>query len=176
MGLLFLLGTYYIQEESIREIRKEKNGTILSHRGFPAGQPYNRTLNSAIIRIKDLHTTVGTKAVVFVKFTSEFDIFANNAKTSCDDVLHIGNEKSQRWIDYCNNKKPPLDVWIPHATSTLNDTFFFWLVLSSELPASTKAVGFSLEYSGTRRQEIFLLLFNHFAGCRYSDCYAVHTV
>ena len=126
MCAYFLLDPYYLQERIIREIF-ERNGTIFSHRGFP-GQSYNRNLSSSIIRIKDLNSTVGKKAVVFVKFTSKFDIFGNTTMTFCggrDDRLHIGDDRSHQWIDYCNNKKPPLDVWIPHSSDS--NKFFFWL-------------------------------------------------
>ena len=104
-------------------------------------------MDSSIIRLKDLNAAVGASAIVFVKFTSTFDVFANITTKSCADILHIGTEYKKPWVDYCNINKPPLDVWTPHSADS--EPFFFWLVLSSALPTKTEAFGFSLEYSGT---------------------------
>ena len=131
----------------IKEV-SASSGIIYSHRNF-SEHPYSRALNSSLIRIKGLKSTVGASTVVFVRFTIKFDVFASNTTTSCesgDDRLDIGDEVAQSWVTYCNNNKPPLDVWIPHSGSS--DKFLFWLSLSSELPVDTEADGFRLDYSG----------------------------
>ena len=90
-----------------------------------------------------------------MKFSSEFDIFANNTKNSCDNVLYIDDERLHQWLDYryCNNNKPPLDVWIPHSADS--NRFIFWFELSSKLSATAEANGFHLEYSGKQEHKAF---------------------
>ena len=150
----------------LKEVRVS-SGIIYSHRNF-SEHPYSRVLDSSLIRIKDLKSTVGASTVVFVRFTIKFDVFASNTTTSCesgDDRLDIGDEVAQSWIAYCNNNKPPLDVWIPHSGSS--DKFLFWLSLSSELPANTEADVFCLEYSGKCDNKVLIHLVDRFCMCPF---------
>ena len=126
-----------------------RDGTIISHKGFPY-QTY-RHINSASLRITGLKSNVAA-TVLFVKFNSKFDVFASYAsdtRENCkftDDNLYIGNESSQTYSRYCNNERPALDVWIPHAV--YRNRFIFQFTLSTTLPSTAMADGFHLQYSG----------------------------